>query len=110
MGFEPDGDLTEVSLRMVMLLVPVQMQVLTAALAPAFSDAEATVSQEVYRHGLSRGRSIIVERSIQNALIYGIRRAKHFLYIESQYFEGTSCHHYHSVRARCTARNHVLEC
>ncbi len=43
----------------------------------------------MYRHGLSRGRCILVERSIQNALIYGIRRAKHFLYIESQYFEGT---------------------
>jgi hypothetical protein len=31
-----------------------------------------------------------VERSIQNALIYGIRRAKHFLFIETQYFEGTA--------------------
>jgi len=69
---------------------------------------EATVSQEVYRHGLSRGRSILVDRSIQNALIYGIRRAKHFLYIESQYFEGANSCHYRAMIAVRSARKHVF--
>ena len=59
--------------------------------ADTVAGSAPTVAQEVYRHGLSRGRSILVDRSIQNALIYGIRRAKHFLYVETQYFEGT--HH-----------------
>lgn len=49
-----------------------------------------TVLQAVLKFGLARGRHILVERSCQNALIYLIRRARYFLMVESQYFEGAS--------------------
>eukprot|EP00250_Pteridium_aquilinum_P016714 c23251_g1_i1 orf=289-2688(+) len=41
--------------------------------------------------GLVSGKDNIIERSIQDAYIHAIRRAKHFIYIENQYFLG-SCH------------------
>lgn len=41
--------------------------------------------------GLVSGKDNTIERSIQDAYIHSIRRAKHFIYIENQYFLG-SCH------------------
>ena len=45
-------------------------------------------AQEVLRFGLARGRHILVERSCQNALIHTVRRARYFLFMQSQYWEG----------------------
>lgn len=42
------------------------------------------------RAGLVSGKDNIVDRSIQDAYIYAIRRAKNFIYIENQYFLGSS--------------------
>ncbi|XVE71176.1 hypothetical protein DITRI_Ditri10aG0129800 [Diplodiscus trichospermus] len=40
--------------------------------------------------GLISGKNHIIERSIQDAYINAIRRAKNFIYIENQYFLGSS--------------------
>ncbi|XVF48374.1 hypothetical protein PTKIN_Ptkin03bG0185000 [Pterospermum kingtungense] len=40
--------------------------------------------------GLVSGKNNIIERSIQDAYINAIRRAKNFIYIENQYFLGSS--------------------
>ncbi|KAJ4957427.1 hypothetical protein NE237_024538 [Protea cynaroides] len=40
--------------------------------------------------GLVSGKDNIIDRSIQDAYINAIRRAKHFIYIENQYFLGSS--------------------
>ncbi|TVU45631.1 hypothetical protein EJB05_05122 [Eragrostis curvula] len=40
--------------------------------------------------GLVSGKNHIIERSIQDAYIHAIRRAKRFIYIENQYFLGSS--------------------
>ncbi|RID76674.1 hypothetical protein BRARA_B03637 [Brassica rapa] len=40
--------------------------------------------------GLITGKNNVIERSIQDAYINAIRRAKHFIYIENQYFLGSS--------------------
>nr|VDC67992.1 unnamed protein product [Brassica rapa] len=40
--------------------------------------------------GLVTGKNNVIERSIQDAYINAIRRAKHFIYIENQYFLGSS--------------------
>ncbi|XP_021275819.1 phospholipase D alpha 1-like [Herrania umbratica] len=40
--------------------------------------------------GLLSGKNNIIERSIQDAYINAIRRAKNFIYIENQYFLGSS--------------------
>ncbi|ESQ32073.1 hypothetical protein EUTSA_v10003665mg [Eutrema salsugineum] len=40
--------------------------------------------------GLITGKDNVIERSIQDAYINAIRRAKHFIYIENQYFLGSS--------------------
>jgi phospholipase D1/2 len=42
------------------------------------------------RAGLVSGKNQIIDRSIQDAYIHAIRRAKHFVYIENQYFLGSS--------------------
>ncbi|XP_022893430.1 phospholipase D alpha 1-like [Olea europaea var. sylvestris] len=42
------------------------------------------------RSGLVSGKDNIIDRSIQDAYIYAIRRAKNFIYIENQYFLGSS--------------------
>ncbi|KAK1365347.1 Phospholipase D [Heracleum sosnowskyi] len=39
---------------------------------------------------LVSGKDNIIDRSIQDAYIHAIRRAKHFIYIENQYFLGSS--------------------
>ncbi|XP_064948363.1 phospholipase D alpha 1-like isoform X1 [Musa acuminata AAA Group] len=40
--------------------------------------------------GLVTGKDHVIERSIQDAYIHAIRRAKEFIYIENQYFLGSS--------------------
>ncbi|CAK9170402.1 unnamed protein product [Ilex paraguariensis] len=40
--------------------------------------------------GLVNGKDNIIDRSIHDAYIHAIRRAKNFIYIESQYFVGSS--------------------
>jgi phospholipase D1/2 len=40
--------------------------------------------------GLVTGKNQVIERSIQDAYIHAIRRAKNFIYIENQYFLGSS--------------------
>lgn len=40
--------------------------------------------------GLVGGKNVIIDRSIQDAYIHAIRRAKNFIYIENQYFLGSS--------------------
>ncbi|KAF3625495.1 Phospholipase D alpha 1 [Capsicum annuum] len=47
--------------------------------------------EESVRSGLVSGKNNIVDRSIQDAYITAIRRAKNFIYIENQYFLG-SCY------------------
>ncbi|KAL8099018.1 hypothetical protein AgCh_031646 [Apium graveolens] len=42
------------------------------------------------RVGLISGKDNIIDRSIQDAYIHAIRRAKNFIYIENQYFLGSS--------------------
>ncbi|CAK9147116.1 unnamed protein product [Ilex paraguariensis] len=42
------------------------------------------------RSGLVSGKDNIIDRSIQDAYINAIRRAKNFIYIENQYFLGSS--------------------
>ncbi|TVU17310.1 hypothetical protein EJB05_33334 [Eragrostis curvula] len=42
------------------------------------------------RAGLVSGKDQIIDRSIQDAYIHAIRRAKSFVYIENQYFLGSS--------------------
>nr|ACL54277.1 unknown [Zea mays] len=45
---------------------------------------------EAARAGLVSGKDQIIDRSIQDAYINAIRRAKNFIYIENQYFLGSS--------------------
>ncbi|KAL5729610.1 phospholipase D [Ranunculus cassubicifolius] len=45
---------------------------------------------EAARAGLVSGKDNIIDRSIQDAYINAIRRAKNFIYIENQYFLGSS--------------------
>lgn len=40
--------------------------------------------------GLVTGKNHVIDRSIQDAYIYAIRRARDFIYIENQYFLGSS--------------------
>ncbi|KAL7150893.1 hypothetical protein ABFS83_05G144800 [Erythranthe nasuta] len=40
--------------------------------------------------GLISGKDSVIDRSIQDAYIHAIRRAKNFIYIENQYFIGSS--------------------
>ncbi|KAL5559799.1 hypothetical protein UlMin_036010 [Ulmus minor] len=46
--------------------------------------------REAAELGLVTGKDNIIDRSIQDAYINAIRRAKHFIYIENQYFLGSS--------------------
>ncbi|XP_054782042.1 phospholipase D alpha 1-like [Prosopis cineraria] len=46
--------------------------------------------EEAADAGLVSGKNNIVDRSIQDAYIHAIRRAKKFIYIENQYFLGSS--------------------
>ncbi|XP_043694782.1 phospholipase D alpha 1-like [Telopea speciosissima] len=46
--------------------------------------------EDATRAGLVSGKNNIIDRSIQDAYINAIRRAKHSIYIENQYFLGSS--------------------
>jgi phospholipase D1/2 len=46
--------------------------------------------EDAARAGLVSGKDQIIDRSIQDAYINAIRRAKNFIYIENQYFLGSS--------------------
>ncbi|KAL6845379.1 hypothetical protein ACP4OV_024874 [Aristida adscensionis] len=46
--------------------------------------------EDAARAGLVSGKDQIIERSIQDAYIHAIRRAQNFIYIENQYFLGSS--------------------
>ncbi|KAL8522297.1 hypothetical protein ACS0TY_012437 [Phlomoides rotata] len=46
--------------------------------------------EEAANAGLVSGKENIVDRSIQDAYIHAIRRARNFIYIENQYFLGSS--------------------
>ncbi|XP_071734196.1 phospholipase D alpha 1 [Rutidosis leptorrhynchoides] len=46
--------------------------------------------EEAVKSGLVSGKDNIIDRSIQDAYIHAIRRAKRFIYIENQYFLGSS--------------------
>ncbi|XP_058074449.1 phospholipase D alpha 1 isoform X1 [Magnolia sinica] len=46
--------------------------------------------EDAARAGLVSGKDNIIDRSIQDAYIHAIRRAKDFIYIENQYFLGSS--------------------
>ncbi|KAL1809714.1 hypothetical protein ACET3Z_026704 [Daucus carota] len=46
--------------------------------------------EDAAKAGLVSGKDNIIDRSIQDAYIHAIRRAKHFIYIENQYFLGSS--------------------
>ncbi|KAJ8431856.1 hypothetical protein Cgig2_023500 [Carnegiea gigantea] len=46
--------------------------------------------EEAARSGLVSGKDNVIDRSIQDAYIHAIRRAKRFIYIENQYFLGSS--------------------
>ncbi|KAL9254225.1 Phospholipase D alpha 1-like protein [Drosera capensis] len=45
--------------------------------------------EDAARAGLVSGKDNIIDRSIQDAYIHAIRRAKNFIYIENQYFLGS---------------------
>lgn len=46
--------------------------------------------EEATKSGLVSGKDNIIDRSIQDAYIHAIRRANRFIYIENQYFLGSS--------------------
>ncbi|KAL6842247.1 hypothetical protein ACP4OV_027895 [Aristida adscensionis] len=46
--------------------------------------------EEAAKSGLVSGKNNVIDRSIQDAYIHAIRRAKNFIYIENQYFLGSS--------------------
>lgn len=46
--------------------------------------------EDAARAGLVSGKDNVIDRSIQDAYINAIRRAKNFIYIENQYFLGSS--------------------
>ncbi|XP_028791513.1 phospholipase D alpha 1 [Neltuma alba] len=46
--------------------------------------------EDAAKAGLISGKDNIIDRSIQDAYIHAIRRAKDFIYIENQYFLGSS--------------------
>ncbi|XAR67773.1 Phospholipase D [Bertholletia excelsa] len=46
--------------------------------------------EDAAKAGLVSGKDNIIDRSIQDAYIHAIRRAKNFIYIENQYFLGSS--------------------
>ncbi|KAK4728147.1 hypothetical protein R3W88_021135 [Solanum pinnatisectum] len=51
--------------------------------------------EEAAKSGLITGKESIIDQSMQDAYINAIRRAKHFIYIENQYFLG-SCFSWYS--------------
>ena len=42
----------------------------------------------VLGRGLGRGKGVLIDAGLHNMYVHTIRRAKHFLYIENQFFTG----------------------
>jgi phospholipase D1/2 len=58
--------------------------------AAGFPEPSADAPREAAALGLVTGKDHVMERSIQDAYIHAIRRARDFVYIENQYFLGSS--------------------
>jgi phospholipase D1/2 len=58
--------------------------------AAGFPENGDDAPEEAARRGLVSGKDHVIERSIQDAYIHAIRRARDFVYIENQYFLGSS--------------------
>lgn len=58
--------------------------------AAGFPEGSANAPREAAALGLVSGKDHVIERSIQDAYIHAIRRARDFVYIENQYFLGSS--------------------
>ncbi|RCV44495.1 hypothetical protein SETIT_9G378300v2 [Setaria italica] len=58
--------------------------------AAGFPENRDEAPDEAARRGLVSGKDHVIERSIQDAYIHAIRRARDFVYIENQYFLGSS--------------------
>ncbi|XVF89313.1 hypothetical protein PTKIN_Ptkin19aG0120100 [Pterospermum kingtungense] len=54
------------------------------------ADGFPEAPEDAAKHGLVTGKDTTIDRSIQDAYINAIRRAKNFIYIENQYFLGSS--------------------
>ncbi|OEL16021.1 Phospholipase D alpha 2, partial [Dichanthelium oligosanthes] len=65
------------------------VQVFRSTDSSACSDFPQTPA-EAAQSGIVSGRDHLIDRSIQDAYINAIRRAKNFIYIENQYFIGSS--------------------
>ena len=48
----------------------------------------------VLGRGLGRGKGVLIDAGLHNMYVHTIRRAKHFIYIENQFFTGTDPDHY----------------
>ena len=44
--------------------------------------------EAVLGRGLGRGKGVLIDAGLHNMYVHAIRRAKHFLYIENQFFIG----------------------
>ena len=42
----------------------------------------------VLGRGLGRGKGVLIDAGLHNMYVHSIRRAKHFIYIENQFFTG----------------------
>ncbi len=42
----------------------------------------------VLGRGLGRGKGVLIDAGLHNMYVHTIRRAKHFIYIENQFFTG----------------------
>ncbi|OEL13457.1 Phospholipase D alpha 1 [Dichanthelium oligosanthes] len=58
--------------------------------AAGFPESGDNAPEEAAARGLVSGKDHVIERSIQDAYIHAIRRARDFIYIENQYFLGSS--------------------
>ncbi len=46
----------------------------------------------VLGRGLGRGKGVLIDAGLHNMYVHTIRRAKHFIYIENQFFTGVPQH------------------
>ena len=42
----------------------------------------------VLGRGLGRGKGVLIDAGLHNMYVHAIRRAKHFIYVENQFFTG----------------------
>ncbi|BFG40093.1 hypothetical protein CerSpe_263670 [Prunus speciosa] len=66
--------------------------------------------EDAARAGLVSGKDHVIDRSIQDAYINAIRRAKSFIYIENQYFLGSSFswHSDHTLKVEEVGALHLI--